>query len=99
MNRLVSENLPGPTPRSTPPLGFRPIPLVCDGADWRLGVLLPDELYEQLAVTVDRHYRRNARVERQIMLVVQKRDGTSETLTPADFKQKYGFKNDPRRSG
>jgi hypothetical protein len=28
-------------------------------------------------------------------MVVQKRDGTSETLTPAEFAQKYGFTNEP----
>ncbi|MBI1913463.1 MAG: hypothetical protein HYS12_01715 [Planctomycetes bacterium] len=27
----------------------------------------------------------------------QKPYGTSETLTPADFEQKYGFKNDPAK--
>jgi hypothetical protein len=29
--------------------------------------------------------------------VVQKRDGTTETLTPREFEQKYGFKNDPEK--
>jgi hypothetical protein len=60
-----------------------------------LGMLLPFDAYGQLAVTADGHYRGSARVEREIMMVVQKRDGTSETLTPAAFEQKYGFKNEP----
>ncbi|HEV3262983.1 MAG TPA: protein kinase [Gemmataceae bacterium] len=58
-----------------------------------LGVLLPGEPFAQLAVTADGHYRGNARVEREIMMVVQKRDGTSETLTPVEFERKYGFHN------
>ena len=28
-------------------------------------------------------------------MVVQKRDGSSETLTPFEFARKYGFKNEP----
>ena len=28
-------------------------------------------------------------------MVVQKDDGTQEVLEPADFEQKYGFKNEP----
>jgi hypothetical protein len=27
--------------------------------------------------------------------VVQKRDGTTETLTSSEFERKYGFKNEP----
>jgi hypothetical protein len=68
---------------------------LCDGDGHPLGVLMPFDLFGQLAVSADGHYRGNARVERQIRMVVQKRDGTSETLTPAEFEQKYGFKNDP----
>jgi WD40 repeat protein len=60
-----------------------------------LGVLLPFDEFGRLAVTADGRYRGNARVERTIRMVVQKSDGTTETLTPRDFEQKYGFKNDP----
>jgi WD40 repeat protein/serine/threonine protein kinase len=59
-----------------------------------LGALLPYDLFGQLAVTADGRYRGNARVERAIRMVVQKRDGTTETLAPGEFEQKYGFKND-----
>jgi WD40 repeat protein len=62
-----------------------------------LGVLLPGEPFAQLTITADGHYRGNARVERQIRMVVQKRDGTSETLTPPEFEQRYGWKNDPAK--
>jgi WD40 repeat protein len=66
-----------------------------DAAGEPLGVLLPFDTFGQLAVTADCHYRGSARVEREIRMVVQKRDGTSETLTPAEFLQKYGFQNEP----
>jgi hypothetical protein len=62
-----------------------------------LGVLLPFDTFGQLAVAPDGRYRGNARVERLIRVVVQKRDGTTETLTPAEFEQKYGWKNDPEK--
>jgi hypothetical protein len=42
----------------------------------------------------DGHHRGNARVERSIRMVVQKDDGTTETLTPSDFDHKYGFNNE-----
>jgi WD40 repeat protein len=66
-----------------------------DGDGHPLGVLLPFDAFGQLAVTADGHYRGNARVERAIRMVVQKRDGSSETLTPREFERKYGFKNEP----
>jgi WD40 repeat protein len=62
-----------------------------------LGVLLPFDLFGQLAVTADGRHRGNARVERQIRMIVQKPDGTSEMLTPTEFEQKYNFKNDPAK--
>jgi hypothetical protein len=68
---------------------------VSDGQGAPLGVLLPFDVFGQLAVTADGHFRGNARVERLIRMVVQKQDGTSETLTPAEFERKYGWKNDP----
>jgi WD40 repeat protein len=62
-----------------------------------LGVLLPFDVFGRLAITPDGRYRGSARVERLIRMVVQKRDGSSETLTPQEFEQKYGFKNDPEK--
>lgn len=66
-----------------------------DGDGHPFGVLLPFNLFGQLAVTADGRYHGNARIERLIRMVVQKRDGTTETLTPRDFEKKYGFKNEP----
>lgn len=68
---------------------------LCDSDGLPLGVLLPFAPFEQLAVTAAGHFRGNARVERAIRMVVQKRDGTTETLTPREFAQRYPFKNDP----
>ncbi|HTU18342.1 MAG TPA: protein kinase [Gemmataceae bacterium] len=65
----------------------------CDDDGRPLGVLLWGE--RTLVITPDGHYRGAARVERQIRMVVQKSDGSTETLTPRDFEQKYNFKNDP----
>jgi dipeptidyl aminopeptidase/acylaminoacyl peptidase len=68
-----------------------------DADGWPLGVLLPSGPFGQLAVTADGHYRGNGRLERDIRIVVQKRDGASETLPPADFERRYGWQNDPQR--
>jgi WD40 repeat protein len=68
-----------------------------DATGHPLGVLLPFDVFGQLAVSADGYYRGNARVERAIRMVVQKSDGTSETLTPLEFEQKYGFKNAPEK--
>jgi WD40 repeat protein len=70
---------------------------LCDSDGQPLGVLLPVGPFAQLAVRADGHYRGNARVDREIMIVVQRRDGTSETLTPAEFEQRYGWHNDMER--
>jgi WD40 repeat protein len=64
---------------------------------WPLGVLLPGEAFGQLAVSVDGHYQGGRQVERAIRMVVLKRDGTSETLTPSEFEQRYGWRNDPSK--
>lgn len=68
-----------------------------DAAGQPLGVLLPFDAFGQLAVTPDGHYRGNARAERLIRMVVQKRDGTTEMLSPHEFEQKYGWKNEPAK--
>ncbi len=51
-----------------------------------------------LALSPDGHYRGTpaAAVEREIVYVVQTKDGT-ETLTPAEFAKRFGWKNDPDR--
>jgi WD40 repeat protein len=68
-----------------------------DASGQALGVLLPYDTFGQLTITAAGRFRGNARAERLIRMVVQKRDGSTETLTPAEFEQKYGFKNDPAK--
>jgi hypothetical protein len=65
---------------------------------WTRGTLvtLRDELY--LAVSAEGHYRSRGpwRIERELVYVVQTEHG-QDTLTPEEFAQKYGWKNDPDR--
>ena len=42
------------------------------------------------------HYRGSPRVERMLVYVVQTEAG-QETLTPAEFTERYGWQNDPSR--
>jgi hypothetical protein len=71
---------------------------VWDAATGRLrGLLMLAARYNGLTITPDGYYSGNQRVERGIVMVVQKDDGTQELLEPAEFEQKYGFKNDPAR--
>jgi hypothetical protein len=66
-----------------------------DGGGWPMGVLLPGEPFEHLSIRSDGHYRGTARVDCEIRMVVLKRDGSSETLTPVEFAHRYGWHNDP----
>jgi WD40 repeat protein len=59
------------------------------------GILLLGEQNNGLTIAADGHYTGDDNVERGIVVVVQKDDGTQEMLEPADFEQKYGRKNDP----
>jgi WD40 repeat protein len=59
------------------------------------GVILPNPQYHGLTIRPDGHYRGDAKVNDAIVMVVQKADGTTETLTPHEFERKYGFKNEP----
>jgi WD40 repeat protein/Leucine-rich repeat (LRR) protein len=61
------------------------------------GVLmaLPDDRY--VSFSPDGHYRGSPRVERDLVYVVQLEDGRQETLTPAGFAQRFGWKNDPEK--
>ena len=58
------------------------------------GILLPGHGRHGLTLTPDGHYTGDEQVDRGIVMVVQKDDGTQEILEPADFEQKYGFKNE-----
>jgi WD40 repeat protein len=59
------------------------------------GILLPGDGHNGLTIAADGRYTGTEQVERGLVMVVQKDDGTQEVLEPADFEQKYGFKNEP----
>lgn len=48
-----------------------------------------------LVVGADGNYRATPVMERQLVVVVVTADGRQETLSIAEFSQKYGWKNDP----
>jgi len=62
-----------------------------------LGVLalLTDD--KSLIISPTGHYRGTPRVERELVYVVDTDEG-QETLTPEEFSQKYGWKNDPTKA-
>jgi WD40 repeat protein len=51
-----------------------------------------------LLVSPDGHYDGSPQIERQLVVVVLTDDGRQETLTPAEFEQKYGWHNDPEKA-
>jgi WD40 repeat protein len=59
------------------------------------GILLLGEKNNGLTIAAGGHYTGNDQAERGIVVVVQKDGGTQELLEPADFEQKYGWKNAP----
>ena len=61
------------------------------------GILVLGRRNNALTVAPDGHYTGNENTESGIAMVVEKEDGTQELLEPAEFKRKYGFKNDPNK--
>jgi hypothetical protein len=55
---------------------------------------IPDKEERYLSVSADGHFRFNGDAQLHVVYVVQTADG-QETLTPAEFENKYGWKNDP----
>jgi WD40 repeat protein len=60
------------------------------------GTLVPLRDEQYLVVSPEGHYRGTRRIERELVYVVQTDHG-QDTLTPEEFAQKYGWKNDPDR--
>jgi len=66
-----------------------------DGRRLATLVQLPDEGWA--TISADGHLKTaNPRCEREFFYVVQTADG-QQTLTPAEFAEKYGWKNDPTK--
>src|SRR5262249_7167414 len=57
------------------------------------GVLLLSEENGSLTIKPEAQYASNQQVERSIVMVVRKDDGTQEVLESIDFEKKYGLKN------
>ncbi|MBI3463688.1 MAG: PD40 domain-containing protein, partial [Planctomycetes bacterium] len=72
------------------------IPLWDPQTGRQLGVLLPLRNSQALAISPEGHYRGTSGIENEIVYVVQT-DGGQETLAPAEFAARYGWKNDPER--
>jgi WD40 repeat protein len=62
-----------------------------------VGRLVPLPREQGVLISPDGHYRGTPRAERDLVYVVRKEDGGQETLTPQEFADKYGWKNDPTR--
>jgi WD40 repeat protein len=61
-----------------------------------LGVLMALNANRSLAISPDGHYRGTPGIEAEFTYVVLT-DRGQETLSPAEFAKKYGWKNDPER--
>jgi WD40 repeat protein len=61
-----------------------------------LGVLVPLGSDQAVIINSDGHYRGSTRVEQNLVYVVQT-DSSQETLTPEEFAERYGWKNDPSK--
>lgn len=61
------------------------------------GVRALGRRFNALTISPDGHYRGNENVDGCIAMVVEKDDGTQEMLEPAEFQQKYKWKNDPKQ--
>ncbi len=68
-----------------------------DGRLFYTIVLLSDDPQKCAVVGPTGHYRGPPEAESQFVYVVQTERG-QETLTPAEFAAKYGWKNDPAQS-
>ncbi len=65
-----------------------------DGEPLKTILPLPGEQYA--VISPEGHFTGSPGVEKELVYVVQTDEG-QETLSPAEFEQKYGWKNDPAR--
>jgi WD40 repeat protein len=68
-------------------------------ANRKLGTLIAGIEGEQwLMVGPDGHYRGSEGIEKHIVYVALHEDGSMKTYAPAEFQDKFGWKNDPNRA-
>lgn len=64
-----------------------------------LGVLLPHVGDDQhLCIGPDGHYRASSGIDAQMVYVAQHDDGSIKTYTPAEFSERFGWKNEPQKA-
>jgi serine/threonine protein kinase/WD40 repeat protein/formylglycine-generating enzyme required for sulfatase activity len=71
--------------------------------DQRLGTLYPwvgsdGKDGQWLCVGPTGHYRGSAKIDEHIVYVAMHDDGSQVTYTPAEFREKFGWKNDPEKA-
>jgi len=72
---------------------------IADAATGRVETtLLPCTRNRALAVDARGHFRASPRVDEELVYVVETVNG-QETLSPAEFEDRYGWKNDPAQVG
>ena len=69
----------------------------------RLGTLIPaiggdGGFNDWLCVGPTGHYRGSAKIDDHIVYVAMHDDGSQVTYTPAEFREKFGWKNDPEKA-
>jgi serine/threonine protein kinase/WD40 repeat protein len=61
------------------------------------GVLVDFDRDRWLAISPDGHFRCSPGVEDELVYIIQTDDGRQETLHPAEFAERFGWKNDPSK--
>jgi WD40 repeat protein len=60
-------------------------------------ILIPLDDDRHCILSPEGHFTGTPQIERQLVIVVLTDDGRQETLSPAEFEQKYGWRNEPEK--
>ncbi len=79
--------------------GAHPLQAVDTRRGSRLGVLFPSLVGGGwLCIGPDGHYRGSEEIEQHIVYVALHKDGSQLTYSPTEFREKFGWKNDPAKA-
>ena len=79
--------------------GAHPLQAVDTRRGIRLGVLFPSLVGGGwLCIGPDGHYRGSEDIEKHLVYVALHKDGTQLTYSAAEFREKFGWKNDPAKT-
>ena len=79
--------------------GYHPLQAVDTKRGSRLGVLYPSLIDGGwLCIGPDGHYRGSEGIEQHLVYVALHKDGSQTTHSPADFREQFGWKNDPEQA-